>query len=105
MVKHVSGARMNHKHNTSEGHSQPNIQKVREVKQAYEAELLSKANVIGVGIGLARKGSALTQETALIVLVRRKVPVSQLNPKDIIPRMIDGVLVDVQEAGEIKAQK
>lgn len=104
MVKRFSGIQMNQNHNAPEGRSQPDIQKVREVKKAYETELLSKANVVGVGVGLARRGTTLTKETALIVLVRRKVPVSQLDPKDIIPRMLDGVLVDVQEVGEIRAQ-
>jgi hypothetical protein len=41
---------------------------------------------------------------ALIVLVRQKVPISQLDPEDIIPRILDGVPVDVQEVGNVKAQ-
>lgn len=95
---------MNQNQNAPGEQSKPDIQKVREVKKAYETALLSKANVVGVGIGLARRGSLWTQDTAIVVLVRQKVPVSQLDPKDVIPHVLDGVPVDVQEAGEITAQ-
>jgi hypothetical protein len=40
----------------------------------------------------------------LVVMVRQKLPRSQLAPDDIIPREIEDVPVDVQEVGEIKAQ-
>lgn len=95
---------MTSKNDIPEDHSQSGIEKIRAVKQAHEASLLSKANVVGVGIGLARRGPTWTQEMALIVLVRQKVPVSQLDPEDIIPRILDGVPVDVQEVGNVKAQ-
>jgi hypothetical protein len=73
------------------------------VKRAYEAELLARANVVGVGIGLRRTDSAHTEQVAVIVLVTRKVPRSQLAPRDVIPSEIEGVPVDVQEVGDIKA--
>lgn len=95
---------MTSKNDIPEDHSQSVIEKIRAVKQAHEATLLSKANVVGVGIGLARRRSTWTQEMALIVLVRQKVPISQLDPEDIIPRILDGVPVDVQEVGNVKAQ-
>jgi len=73
------------------------------VKQAHEEELLSKANVLGVGVGLRQRSGLLGEQVTLVVLVRRKLPAGELAPKDVIPREIDGVPVDVQEVGEVKA--
>jgi len=74
------------------------------VKRAHEDELMRKANVVGVGVGVRQRHSALTQELAIVVFVRRKVPQDQLAPDDVIPATIEGVPVDVQEVGELKAQ-
>jgi hypothetical protein len=35
--------------------------------------------------------------------VKKKVPLSQLDAKDVIPREIEGVMIDVKEVGEIRA--
>jgi len=79
-----------------------NIEKAQAVKQAHEAELLNMPNVVGIGVGLRMRGGKPTDEVGLIVLVRRKVHASQLDPKDIIPNQIKSVPVDVQEVGEIR---
>jgi hypothetical protein len=79
-----------------------NVEKAQAVKQAHEAELLKMANVVGIGVGLCMRGGNPTDEVGLIVLVRRKLPASQLDPKDIIPSQIKSVPVDVQEVGEIR---
>jgi hypothetical protein len=82
---------------------QPDLARVQDVKRAYEAELLAKANVVGVGVGLRSRGGASGREVAIVVMVTRKVPRKQLAPADIVPNEIDGIPVDVQEVGEIKA--
>ena len=74
------------------------------VKNAHQRMLLSKANVVGVGVGFAQREEQLTSEVALIVLVSRKIPSALLLPEDVIPSEIDGVPVDVQEVGTIKAE-
>ena len=74
------------------------------VKRARQDELMRKANVGGVGVGLRQQGGALTDAVVLVVMVKRKVPREQLAPADVIPAEIAGVPVDVQEVGEIKAQ-
>ncbi len=66
---------------------------------------MRKANVVGVGIGLRQQGGERTNEIALVVMVRQKVPRSQLAPDDVIPDEIDGVPVDVQKVGSIKAHR
>ncbi len=73
------------------------------VQQKYSDELMRKKNVVGVAVGLAKENDTLTNEVALVVLVKEKVPWEQLAPEDRIPRQLDGVRVDVQEVGEIRA--
>ena len=83
---------------------QETIKRIQAVKTAHEAELMAKANVVGVGIGFRQQQNNRTEEVVLVVLVERKTPRSQLAPEDIIPGQIDGVPVDVQESGRIVPQ-
>ena len=62
---------------------------IEEVLKRHEAKLLSLPNVTGTGIG-EKKG-----KKAIIVFVKRKVPLSQLKPEEIIPREIEGYETDV----------
>jgi len=78
-------------------------EKVAAVKRARQAELLRKANVVGVGVGYRRRRGQQTDTVALVVMVSRKLPREQLAPEDLLPRELDGVPVDVQEVGELRA--
>jgi hypothetical protein len=78
--------------------------RVRAIKKAYAKGLMDKANVVGVGVGLRQQGGVRTDEVALVVMVSQKVSPDQLAPGDVIPDEIEGMPVDVQEVGEIKAQ-
>jgi hypothetical protein len=80
------------------------MQRAAAVRQRYERELLSKANVVGVGTGRRRRGGQPTEDVAVVVMVDKKVPREQLAPKDVIPAQIEGVPVDVQEVGQLRAQ-
>lgn len=80
------------------------IERIQAVKAAHEAELLAKANVVGVGIGFRQRQRQRQNEVVLVVMVDKKVPRAQLKPEDIIPSQIDGVPVDVQESGRIVPQ-
>jgi hypothetical protein len=79
------------------------LDRVAAVKRIYQDDLLAKANVVGVGVGYAQRGGQPTQDPALVVMVTQKLPPDQLHPDDLVPRQIEGVPVDVQEVGEIKA--
>jgi hypothetical protein len=79
------------------------IQKAAEVKDKYLDWLMRMPHVIGVGIGFAKKGGERTADVALIVMVDRKLPESDLNPQTVIPHQLDGVRVDVQEMGVFAA--
>lgn len=89
--------------NGSEGQAAEATQRARAVKQAYQAELMSKANVVGVGVGYLTRRGQPTDEIALVVMVSQKLPPEQLSPADLLPRQIDGVRVDVQEVGAVTA--
>jgi hypothetical protein len=77
--------------------------RAQEVRRAYEQELLSKPNVVGIGVGVTEKGGQPTGEVGVVVLVDKKLPKDQLSPEDIIPSQIEGVPVDVKEVGRIRA--
>lgn len=89
---------------TNKADIQAAFERAQAVKRAYEHELMSKANVVGVGVGLRQRGGQRTKGVALVVMVKQKVPGSQLAPDDVIPSQIEGVPVDVQDVGEIRAQ-
>lgn len=84
--------------------SRQQLDKVNAVKYKYQHELLAKENVVGVGVGYQQKDGQRTNQIALVVMVRKKVPGDQLTPEDIIPEEIEGVPVDVQQVGDIQAQ-
>ncbi len=88
---------------TEQANTQSSMARIQAVKEAHGSELMSKANVVGVGTGLRHKRGKLTDEAALVVMVSKKLPPSQLSPGDMIPAQIEGVPVDVQEVGEIRA--
>jgi hypothetical protein len=80
------------------------FEKAQTVKRAHEGDLMSKANVVGVGVGLLKRGGVRTKTVGLVVMVTHKVPSSQLAAKDLVPREIEGVPVDVEAVGQIEAQ-
>ncbi len=71
------------------------VRDVQAVRAARQAELMKKANVVGVGVG--RKHG----QPALVVMVTHKAPLESLSPADRIPGQIDGIPVQVQEVGTI----
>ena len=76
---------------------------IRQVRRRYQDELMAKANVVGIGIGFRQRGGERTSEPALVVMVRRKLPPDQIAPQDMIPTSLEGIPVDVQEVGDLRA--
>jgi hypothetical protein len=83
--------------------SDEQMQRLRTVKAKHESELMRKANVVGVGIGLRERGGEMTDEPSIVVSVTRKLPSYMIDPEDLIPRELDGVPVDVQAVGKLQA--
>lgn len=74
------------------------LEQARAVLRRHEDLLLSKANVLGVGIG--QQGDSCV----LVALVKVKIPADQLEGGDLIPDSLEGVQVRVQEIGDLQAQ-
>lgn len=71
---------------------------INSVKVKYEEQLMRLPHVNGVGIG--KKGG----EEVIKVFVTSKVPESDLQPHEIIPKRLDGYRTDVEELGVVTAQ-
>lgn len=89
----------------SEFQGQEDLKRAKQALEAHREALMALPNVIGVGIGLKRVKGLTTGAVGLVVLVRQKVPAKELEEKDLIPAEIDGVPVDVQETGPIRANR
>jgi len=88
--------------NDSQAVFQMQLERARSVKQAHESELLTKANVVGVGVGFSQAGGKPTRDVAIVVMVKVKVPAANLLPQDALPDEIEGIPVDVQPVGEFR---
>jgi hypothetical protein len=78
-------------------------QDVVRVKEQHKGELLTKPNVVGVGVGYKVSGRTKTTQISVVALVRQKVPRAGLEPEAIVPRQVGGVSTDVVEVGDLKA--
>jgi hypothetical protein len=68
------------------------------VAAKHRERIMQMANVTGVGVGYKKVRGVTTNIPAIIVYVSKKVPVSQLALKDIVPPTLDGYPTDVIEA-------
>ena len=71
---------------------------IQTVKMKYERQLMQLPNVTGVAIG--QKGG----KEVIKVFVREKVSESALLRQEIIPKMLEGYEVDVEEIGHVTPQ-
>jgi len=69
-----------------------------------EDELLSKANVVGVGIGEKIRGGFSQNRLCLKIYVEKKLIAKKLTKAEFIPQEISRIETDVEEAGKIIAQ-
>jgi hypothetical protein len=83
--------------------SEKQMERLRRVKTRHEGRLMRKANVVGVGIGFRRRHGKLTDEPAIVVSVTHKVPRSKLKAEDVVPPELDGVPVDIEAVGQLRA--
>ncbi len=68
------------------------------VRQKYTDQLMQLPNVIGVGTG-EKAGKEVIK-----VFVTHKVPVSVLQPQEVVPQTLEGQEIDVEEIGVVTAQ-
>jgi hypothetical protein len=79
------------------------IAQMKQVKGIHLDDLLSKRNVVGVGLGYKISHGARTNELSLVVSVTRKEDPSALAAQDLVPKALDGVKTDVVETGVLRA--
>ena len=79
------------------------IERAQAVKDRHAKDLLRKANVVAVGVGLGERRGAPGDEVCIVVSVRKKMPLTELSPRDVIPNELDGVPVEVRATGDIRA--
>lgn len=77
------------------------LEHARAVSRANADRLLAMANVVGVGVGYRGGGR---HEVALVVMVKQKLPRTQLREEDLLPQEIEGIPVEVRVVGELGAQ-
>jgi hypothetical protein len=71
---------------------------IEAIQKKYEDHLMRLPNVTGVGIG-ENAGKKVIK-----VFVTHKVPVSSLQPQEIVPQKLDNYETDVEEIGVVTAQ-
>lgn len=80
------------------------MEKIHLALQKNKKKLLSMKNVIGVGIGYKESLEASTgaPKMGVVVLVKHKLPETELEAHQIVPKQINGVITDVIEVGELR---
>ncbi len=79
------------------------LQDIRSMLPAEKTALLSKANVVAVGIGYKIVKGERTEDLCVVCSVESKRPKAELAADDLIPESIQGVATDVLETGVINA--
>jgi len=69
------------------------------IQTKYTEMLLKIPHVMGVAVGLIKRGGVYTGEIGIVVMVDQKQPADTLTPQEMIPSELEGVPVDVQEIG------
>lgn len=77
--------------------------KVGRVQVQHEAELMRYPNVIGVASGFRTRQGKPSGEHCLVIYVSKKLAPDALSENDTLPSNIDGVPVDVVDAGQVEA--
>jgi hypothetical protein len=67
--------------------------------QQHEDELRRLPNVNGIATGKDDSGNDV-----IVVFVEQKLPEDSLQPREIVPKSIEGYPVDVRELGVVSAQ-
>lgn len=73
-----------------------------EKKYKKSTKLLLKNGAAIVGVGIKQVGGQDTGRHAILVGVKKKLPLTELATLDIIPQSVEGFETDVIEVGEIK---
>lgn len=73
--------------------------RAKRVQEKYNEQLMALPQVVGTAVGLKKRQGQYTNQVAVVVMVERKLPSTQLAPGEAAPRELEGVPVDVMETG------
>lgn len=73
------------------------------VLDRHKELVLSKPNVVGVGVGLREVRGRITDEMCVVALVRKKIPKAGLTPEALVPKKLEGISTDVMQVGTLRA--
>lgn len=71
---------------------------IQNIRQKYEDQIMELPNVTGLGIG-EKAGKEVIK-----VFVTQKLPESELQPQEIVPKSLEAYETDVEEIGTVTAQ-
>jgi len=75
-----------------------------ETKSKHSLHLLTKPNVVGVGVGMKIKNGIETKTPCIKTYVGQKLPLSALNSWEKLPTEIEDAPIDVVEFGAVKTR-
>jgi len=78
------------------------VLRAERILRRHERKLLSMENVVGTGLGYKIIGGRITNEPAIIILVKEKKPERELSRSQILPKKLEDVMTDVIEVGEVR---
>ncbi len=79
------------------------LHEVRQAKTLHQSSLMTKPNVVGVGVGFKETQGKTTGELCVKVLVNRKLATDTLQAEELVPKAFDEIRTDVIEVGELRA--
>ena len=68
---------------------------VKNALKNHRLQLLDRANVVAAGVGYKISGGQKTSTLSMVCSVAKKLPVSQLSQRDLVPATLDGMPTDV----------
>lgn len=77
----------------------------KDIIEKWRDKLHGLSGVVAVGRGYKVTAGRPTETMSIICSVIKKLPLSELRKKDVIPPVIDGIRTDVFESGVIRAMK
>ena len=79
------------------------INEVKQTKTLHQSSLLTKPNVVGVGVGFKESQGKTTDEICVKVLVEKKLAPAALKADALIPKALDNIRTDVIQVGQLRA--
>lgn len=76
---------------------------IKDVLDKKQKVILKKKGIVATGIGYKIVDGKQTKELSIICSVDKKLPLAEIQKKDLIPSKVKGVITDVVEIGIIKA--